>query len=186
MQYQQKLYLVQKKIEESKKIKKYKLKSAEPEMNIISERLDDLRALELYFSNKNDKNKKTVLDSSVFNEYYFKIKRILAPNHNSLRESLASNIMNKQGKINYKKLSKFLHHKSNSNIIRKYNSVYLDKNMIKKMGSSLTSKAIDNSTKEKTRQSFFRLTFDKNKKKEGFYENTHDNNILNNINKIEK
>ena len=186
-EYQQKLYLVQKKIEESKKIKKYKLKSAEPEMNIISERLDDLRALELYFSNKNDKNKKTVLDSSVFNEYYFKIKRILAPNHNSLRESLASNIMNKQGKINYKKLSKFLHHKSNSNIIRKYNSVYLDKNMIKKMGSSLTSKAIDNSTKEKTRQSFFRLTFiNKNKKKEGFYENTHDNNILNNINKIEE
>jgi hypothetical protein len=63
---QQKLYMQQ--FEESKKPKKYKLKSNEPEMNIISERLDDLRALELYFSKG---NKKSVLDSDTFNEYYF-------------------------------------------------------------------------------------------------------------------
>ena len=98
-EYQQKLYLVQKKIEESKKVKKYKLKSAEPEMNIISERLDDLRALELYFSNKNDKNKKTVLDSSVFNEYYFKIKKILEKANNKIKESTINNA-NKSGQQN--------------------------------------------------------------------------------------
>ena len=85
---QQRLYLIRKQLEESKKRKKYKLKSNEPEMNLISERLDDLRALELYFSKGNNKQ---VIDSSIFNEYYFKIKRILKNAQNQLRENVASN-----------------------------------------------------------------------------------------------
>ena len=76
---QKRLYLLRKQLEESKKRKKYKLKSNEPEMNLISERLDDLRALDLFFS-KNNKNK--VIDSSVFNEYYLRIKRILSKAQN--------------------------------------------------------------------------------------------------------
>ena len=160
---QKREYLIKKQLEESKKHKKYKLKSKEPEMNLISERLDDLRALDLFFS-KSNQNK--ILDSSIFNEYYFKIKRMLSKAQNNLRESIA-NSLNQVEKESNKKLSKTTKNKS-IRFIRRNNSEFFEGNEIKKMGES-TSKLIENnSTNNKTRQSYFRLTYyNKSNKKDG-------------------
>ena len=179
---QKRLFLLKKQLEESKKHKKYKLKSNEPEMNIISERLDDLRAIELYFS-KNNKNK--VLDASVFNEYYFKIKRVLSNAQNKLRESLTNNA-NKSDKIGYKKLSKTSKNKGTLKIMRRNNSDFFEGTDMKKMAEITTSKMIESSTKDKTRQSYFRLTyFNKGNKKDGTIP-YFSNNIFNEENNIEE
>ena len=171
---QQRLYLIRKQLEESKKRKKYKLKSNEPEMNLISERLDDLRALELYFSKG---NKKQVIDSSIFNEYYFKIKRILKNAQNKLRENVASN--NVQAGL--KKSTKSTRHNGSTKIIRRNNSEDFEENNIRRIGKFHTSKAHDLniSTKDKTRQSYFRLSFyNKSFKKEATNINFNKNNVI--------
>ena len=171
---QQRLYLIRKQLEESKKRKKYKLKSNEPEMNLISERLDDLRALELYFSKG---NKKQVIDSSIFNEYYFKIKRILKNAQNKLRENVASN--NVQAGL--KKSTKSTRHNGSTKIIRRNNSEDFEENNIRRIGNFHTSKAHDLniSTKDKTRQSYFRLSFyNKSFKKEATNINFNKNNVI--------
>ena len=179
---QKRLFLLKKQLEESKKHKKYKLKSNEPEMNIISERLDDLRAIELYFS-KNNKNK--VLDASVFNEYYFKIKRVLSNAQNKLRESLTNNA-NKSDKIGYKKLSKTSKNKGTLKIMRRNNSDFFEGTDMKKMAEITTSKMIESSTKDKTRQSYFRITyFNRGIKKDGTIP-YFSNNIFNEENNIEE
>ena len=177
---QQRLYLIRKQLEESKKRKKYKLKSNEPEMNLISERLDDLRALELYFSKGNQKQ---VIDSSVFNEYYFKIKRILKNAQNKLRNSIVSNSV----QTGFKKLNKSTRHNV-KNIIRRNNSEDFEENNIRRMGKFHTSKAQDLnfSTKDKTRQSYFRLSFyNKSFKREGTSINFNKNKIINEGNKAD-
>ena len=171
---QHRLYLIRKQLEESKKRKKYKLKSNEPEMNLISERLDDLRALELYFSKG---NKKQVIDSSIFNEYYFKIKRILKNAQNKLRENVASN--NVQAGL--KKSTKSTRHNGSTKIIRRNNSEDFEENNIRRIGNFHTSKAHDLniSTKDKTRQSYFRLSFyNKSFKKEATNINFNKNNVI--------
>ncbi len=171
---QQRLYLIRKQLEESKKRKKYKLKSNEPEMNLISERLDDLRALELYFSKG---NKKQVIDSSVFNEYYFKIKRILKNAQNQLRENVASNSV----QAGLKKSTKSTRHNGSTKIIRRNNSEDFEENNIRRIGKFHTSKAHDLniSTKDKTRQSYFRLSFyNKSFKKEATSINFNKNNVI--------
>ena len=160
---QKREYLIKKQLEESKKHKKYKLKSKEPEMNLISERLDDLRALDLFFS-KSNQNK--ILDSSIFNEYYFKIKRMLSKAQNNLRESIA-NSLNQVEKESNKKLSKTTKNKS-IRFIRRNNSEFFEGNEIKKMGESTSKLLENNSTNNKTRQSYFRLTYyNKSNKKDG-------------------
>ena len=142
-------------LEETKKPKKYKLKSKETEMNIISERLDDLRALDLYFS----KGNKTVLDSSTFNEYYFKIKKILEKANNKIKESTINND-NKSGQQNdVKKIRKLSNKKISNKIIKRNNSDGFDVNNIKRLEESKTSKAFDIINKEKKRLSYFRLNF---------------------------
>ena len=152
---QRKIYLMKKQLEESKKPKKYKLKSKETEMNIISERLDDLRALDLYFS----KGNKTVLDSSTFNEYYFKIKKILEKANNKIKESTINNA-NKSGQQNeVKKIRKLSNKKISNKIIKRNNSDGFDVNNIKRLEESKTSKAFDIINKEKKRLSYFRLNF---------------------------
>jgi hypothetical protein len=179
---QKRLYLLQKQLEESKKHKKYKLKSNEPEMNIISERLDDLRALDLFFS-KNNKNK--VLDSSVFNEYYFKIKRVLSKAQNQLRESLAINNMNKSEKNAQKKINRFSKNKPNYKFLKRNNSEFFEGNNLNKIEGNTTNKG-ENTTKEKSRQSFFRLTFyNKTNKKEGLH-SFFNNNLGNEGDKIDE
>jgi len=179
---QKKLYLLQKQLEESKKHKKYKLKSNEPEMNIISERLDDLRALDLFFS-KNNKN--NILDSSVFNEYYFKIKRVLSKAQNQLRESLAINNMNKSEKNAQKKINRFSKNKPNYKFLKRNNSEFFEGNNLNKIEGNTTNKG-ENTTKEKSRQSFFRLTFyNKTNKKEGLH-SFFNNNLVNEGDKIDE
>ena len=180
---QKRLYLLQKQLEESKKHKKYKLKSNEPEMNIISERLDDLRALDLFFS-KNNKNK--VLDSSVFNEYYFKIKRVLSKAQNQLRETLVNNNTNKSEKNIYKKINRFSKNKSIYKNLKRNNSEYFEGNNLKKIDDNITLNKGENTTKEKTRQSFFRLTFyNKSNKKDGLH-SFFNNNFGNEGDKIDE
>ena len=163
--------------------KKYKLKSNEPEMNIISERLDDLRALDLFFS-KNNKNK--VLDSSVFNEYYFKIKRVLSKAQNQLRETLVNNNTNKSEKNIYKKINRFSKNKSIYKNLKRNNSEYFEGNNLKKIDDNITLNKGENTTKEKTRQSFFRLTFyNKSNKKDGLH-SFFNNNLVNEGDKIDE
>ena len=182
---QKRLYLLRKQLEESKKRKKYKLKSNEPEMNLISERLDDLRALDLFFS-KNNKNK--VIDSSVFNEYYFRIKRILSKAQNQLKESILNNESNNNSEKNsYKKVNTFIKTKQSNKKLKRYNSEYFEgNNNLKKFVGNITSKGGDESTKFKTRQSFFRLTFyNKSNKKDGIH-SSFNNNLINEEDKIEE
>ena len=147
---QQRLYLLRKQLEESKKRKKYKLKSNEPEMNLISERLDDLRALELYFSKG---NKKPVIDSSVFNEYYFKIKRILKNDQNKLRENFSNSVQN-----GFRKKNKSTKHNRNSKILGRNNSDDFEENNLRRMAKYNTGKVHDFTGIDKTRQSYFRLS----------------------------
>ena len=147
---QQRLYLLRKQLEESKKRKKYKLKSNEPEMNLISERLDDLRALELYFSKG---NKKPVIDSSVFNEYYFKIKRVLKNDQNKMRENFSSSVQN-----GFRKKNKSMKHNRNSKILGRTNSEDFEENNLRRMAKYNTGKVHDFSGRDKTRQSYFRLS----------------------------
>ena len=147
---QQRLYLLRKQLEESKKRKKYKLKSNEPEMNLISERLDDLRALELYFSKG---NKKPVIDSSVFNEYYFKIKRILKNDQNKLRENFSNSVQN-----GFRKKNKSTKHNRNSKILGRTNSEDFEENNLRRMSKYNTGKVHDFTGIDKTRQSYFRLS----------------------------
>ena len=164
---QQRMY--KKQMEESKKPKKYKLKSNEPEMNIISERLDDLRALELYFSKG---NKKPVVDSNTFNEYYFKIKRILSKTQNRFKENLSgtSNISPSR----YSNVTP----KYNSNIakLKRNNSDLTQINNFKRKGY-LTSKFMDKTSyNNKFRKSNFRLSyvgkdFNKSKRSHKLYDN---------------
>ena len=124
-------------------------------MNIISERLDDLRALDLYFS----KGNKTVLDSSTFNEYYFKIKKILEKANNKIKESTINNA-NKSGQQNdVKKIRKLSNKKISNKIIKRNNSDGFDVNNIKRLEESKTSKAFNIINKKKKRLSYFRLNF---------------------------
>ena len=159
---QKKVYLAQKALEESKKPKKYKLKSTEPEMNTILERLDDLRALELFFS-KSNKNK--VLESSAFNEYYFKVKRILFKAQNKLRESnISNNNLNKSTKNAYKNIDSHFKKKLNGNKVLKRNkSDFSEVNDFKRIGECFTSKGFQN-MKNKTRESFYKFSFRSNNK----------------------
>ena len=147
---QQRLYLLRKQLEESKKRKKYKLKSNEPEMNLISERLDDLRALELYFSKG---NKKPVIDSSVFNEYYFKIKRVLKNDQNKLRENFSNSVQN-----GFRKKNKSTKHNRNSKILGRTNSEDFEENNLRRMSKYNTGKVHDLPLRDKMRQSYFRLS----------------------------
>ena len=147
---QQRLYLLRKQLEESKKRKKYKLKSNEPEMNLISERLDDLRALELYFSKG---NKKPVIDSSVFNEYYFKIKRVLKNDQNKLRENFSNSVQN-----GFRKKNKSTKHNRNSKILGRTNSEDFEENNLRRMSKYNTGKVHDFIGRDKMRQSYFRLS----------------------------
>ena len=147
---QQRLYLLRKQLEESKKRKKYKLKSNEPEMNLISERLDDLRALELYFSKG---NKKPVIDSSVFNEYYFKIKRVLKNDQNKLRENFSNSVQN-----GFRKKNKSTKHNRNSKILGRTNSEDFEENNLRRMSKYNTGKVHDFPLRDKMRQSYFRLS----------------------------
>ena len=165
---QQKLYMQQ--LEESKKPKKFKLKSNEPEMNIISERLDDLRALELYFSKG---NKKSVLDSNTFNEYYFKIKRVLSKTQNKFKESLS-------GSVN--KISQTRH----SNVISGYNTIKLrrnnsdltDINSLKRNGFITSKINFNNNPNDKPKRGNFRLSLvDKNIKRGAGLYKLYDNII---------
>ena len=158
---QKKIYLAQKALEESKRPKKYKLKSHEPEMNTILERLDDLRALDLFFSQK---NKNIVLDSSAFNEYYFKIKRILFKSQNRIRESI-SNSMNHSTKNAFKSIDRYSKNKINitNKKLKRNNSDYSERKDFNKMGECFTSKGFEN-TKDKTRQSLNKFTFNINNK----------------------
>ena len=157
-------------IEESKKPKKYKLKSNEPEMNIISERLDDLRALELYFSKG---NKKSVLDSDTFNEYYFKIKRVLSKTQNKFKESLS-------GSVN--KISQTRH----SNVISGYNTIKLrrnnsdltDINSLKRNGFITSKINFNNNPNDKPKRGNIRLSLvDKNIKRGAGLYKLYDNII---------
>ena len=164
---QQRMY--KKQLEESKKPKKYKLKSNEPEMNIISERLDDLRALELYFSKG---NKKPVVDSNTFNEYYFKIKRILSKTQNKFKENLS--------KTSNKNLNKYANvtAKYNINIVKlkRNNSDMTQINNFKRQGYH-TSKHMDKTSyNNKFRNNNFRLSyvgkdFNKIKRSHKLYDN---------------
>ena len=166
---EQRQRMYKKQLEESKKHKKYKLKSNEPEMNIISERLDDLRALELYFSKG---NKNPVVDSNTFNEYYFKIKSILSKTQNKFKENLSG--------TSNKSPTRY------SNVVAKYNikTVKLKRNKsdmpelknFKKKGN-LTSKFMDKTSyNNKFRYSNFRLSyvgkdFNKSKRNLKLYDN---------------
>ena len=148
---QQRMYIKQ--LEESKKPKKYKLKSNEPEMNIISERLDDLRALELYFSKG---NKKPVVDSNIFNEYYFKVKRMLSKTQNKSKENLSGTVT----KISPTRYSNVLsRYNSNTFKMRRNNSDLTVFKNTKKKGN-LTFKLTDKSySKEKLRHTNFKFSY---------------------------
>ena len=119
-------------------------------MNLISERLDDLRALELYFSKG---NKKPVIDSSVFNEYYFKIKRILKNDQNKLRENFSNSVQN-----GFRKKNKSTKHNRNSKILGRNNSDDFEENNLRRMAKYNTGKVHDFTGIDKTRQSYFRLS----------------------------
>ena len=110
---EQRLIAIHKELEEWKKRKKYKLKSKEPEMNLILGRLDDLRELELNYA-KNNSN--FILDSMFFNEYYFKLKKQLSNAQRSAKN------LNKTGQIFYKKINTPNKYKNNIKYNERNNS----------------------------------------------------------------
>ena len=133
----ERLKIIHKELEEWKKKKKFKIKSREPQMNVILERLDDIRALELHYANNN----KNILDSIFFNEYYFKLKKQLnlaqksARNINmNLNINFTSNVFNKKAKTPNRNTLKH---------IEKNNSVLLDKKKLKKLHNNNTCKHIN-------------------------------------------
>ena len=86
---------------ELKKPKKYPLKYENKEIGKIFERYDDLRTLELNFF-KNKKN--FILDSSFFNEYYFKLKKQF--NENKIKTNLGIKFLKHNNVSLYKKMNK--------------------------------------------------------------------------------
>ena len=120
------LQLVTKELEESKKPKKYLLKSSDKGVAKIYERYDDLRALELNFL----KNRGNFLcDSGFFSEYMFKLKKDFKENSaraQNINIRIRKRIFNQ--KINNKnKNNIFNEYKNNSNYLNNFEILLNDR-----------------------------------------------------------
>ena len=85
-EYEKELILLKKEMQESKKPKKYKIKLANPENNLISNRFEEIRRLEIsYIKNYSDYR----VEQNIFNEYFYNArKKIIDKNkkQNSIHE----------------------------------------------------------------------------------------------------
>ena len=85
-EYEKELILLKKEMQESKKPKKYKIKLANPENNLISNRFEEIRRLEIsYIKNYSDYR----VEQNIFNEYFYNArKKIIDKNkkQNSVHE----------------------------------------------------------------------------------------------------
>ena len=98
--------IIHQELMELKKPKKFNLKYENQEIGKIFERYDDIRALELqYFKNHN----KYLLDSSFFNEYYFKLKKQFYENR--MKTKLRDKFLRHSNSLFYK-----INNKNNNNI----------------------------------------------------------------------
>ena len=71
-EYENELMLLKKELEESKKRKKFKIKLADPENNLISNRNEDIRMLEInYVKNYSDYR----VEQNIFNEYLYNVRK---------------------------------------------------------------------------------------------------------------
>ena len=85
-EYEKELILLKKEMQESKKPKKYKIKLANPENSLISNRFEEIRRLEIsYIKNYSDYR----VEQNIFNEYFYNArKKIIDKNkkQNSVHE----------------------------------------------------------------------------------------------------
>ena len=102
-EYENELMLLKKELEESKKRKKFKIKLADPENNLISNRNEDIRMLEInYVKNYSDYR----VEQNIFNEYFYNVrKKFNEINKNQmvyhdLNHSLSNRNISKNKKMN--------------------------------------------------------------------------------------
>ena len=102
-EYENELMLLKKELEESKKRKKFKIKLADPENNLISDRNEDIRMLEInYVKNYSDYR----VEQNIFNEYFYNVrKKFNEINKNQmvyhdLNHSLSNRNISKNKKMN--------------------------------------------------------------------------------------
>ena len=158
---------------ELKKPKKYSLIYENDEIGKIFERYDDIRTLELNFF-KNKKN--YMLDSSFFNEYYFKLKNQF--HENRIKANLRNKILKHSKDLFYKTINqtnKFKIKKDNNN--NNTNIQKESKNTTKNNKFYETMRSL-NKTKFHKNYSYITIT---NKKNEGYFNKS--NTFRNYINK---
>ena len=170
--------LIHQELMELKKPKKYNLIYENEEIGKIFERYNDIRTLELNFF-KNKKN--FMLDSSFFNEYYFKLKKQF--HENRIKANLRNKFLKHSRELFYKtisqtnkldKFSKFQIKKENKNV-----------NIIPKESKNNASNDIFYNTMRSINKSNFHKSHSyitiNNKINEGYFNKT--NTFRNNINK---
>ena len=71
-EYEKELMLLKNELKDSKKRKKFKMKLANPEANLINNRYEDIRLLEInYIKNYSDYR----VEQSIFNEYFYNVRK---------------------------------------------------------------------------------------------------------------
>ena len=103
-EYEKELMMIKNELEESKRPKKFKIKLADPENNLINKRNEDIRTLEInYIKNYFDYR----VEQNIFNEYFYNVRKKFidinkkTSNFHELNKSLSNRSL-----LNNKKLHK--------------------------------------------------------------------------------